>query len=175
LGDFFKHQGKYDIIIEQTFFCALPPFLRQKYVWKMHHLLADDGILAGLLFNRTFEVSPPFGGSKKEYELLFKNAFDVIKFETAQNSIAPRTNSELFIEFKKNHNVEVNLYTIEGITCSGCVATVSGKFTTIENILNVSINTNFNEVLIVSKEEIPLNELQQKVSFEKKYKIMKFE
>ena len=35
LGDFFEHQGVYDYIIEQTFFCALPPKMRQKYVWKI--------------------------------------------------------------------------------------------------------------------------------------------
>ena len=55
LGDFFAHKGKYDLIIEQTFFCALPPTMRQKFVWKMHQLLADEGKLAGLLFNRAFE------------------------------------------------------------------------------------------------------------------------
>ena len=60
LGDFFTHSGKYDLIIEQTFFCALPPPMRQKYVWKMHQLLADEGILAGLLFNRTFEIRSSF-------------------------------------------------------------------------------------------------------------------
>lgn len=32
LGDFFEHKGNYDYIIEQTFFCALPPTMRQKYV-----------------------------------------------------------------------------------------------------------------------------------------------
>ena len=101
LGDFFEHQGKYDLIIEQTFFCALPPTMRQKYVWKMHQLLAEEGILAGLLFNRTFESGPPFGGSKVEYEKLFSAAFDFIKMDLCDNSIAPRANSELFIELKK--------------------------------------------------------------------------
>jgi methyl halide transferase len=57
-GDFFEHQGSYDLIIEQTFFCALPPKLRPHYTAKMHQLLSDNGILAGLLFNRDFEVSP---------------------------------------------------------------------------------------------------------------------
>ena len=38
LGDFFEHQGKYDLIIEQTFFCALPPIMRQQYVLKMNQL-----------------------------------------------------------------------------------------------------------------------------------------
>ena len=75
LGDFFEHQGNYDFIIEQTFFCALPPTMRQKYVWKMHQLLTDYGKLFGLLFNREFEVSPPFGGSLNEYEQLFTKAF----------------------------------------------------------------------------------------------------
>jgi SAM-dependent methyltransferase len=103
LGDFFEHQGNYDLIIEQTFFCALPPTMRQKYVWKMHQLLAEEGILAGLLFNRTFESGPPFGGSKEEYEKLFADAFDFKKMDLCDNSIAPRANSELFIEFKKNN------------------------------------------------------------------------
>jgi hypothetical protein len=43
----------------------------------MHNLLNDHGILAGLLFNRSFDVSPPFGGSKEEYEKLFSGAFDI--------------------------------------------------------------------------------------------------
>jgi cyclopropane fatty-acyl-phospholipid synthase-like methyltransferase len=64
LGDFFDHQEKYDIIVEQTFFCALPPTMRQHYVSKMHSLLKSNGLLIGLLFNRSFEKSPPFGGNK---------------------------------------------------------------------------------------------------------------
>lgn len=173
LGDFFNHKGEYDLIIEQTFFCALPPVMRQKYVWKMHELLAKDGILAGLLFNRTFEVSPPFGGSQEEYELLFKNAFDFIKLEKSDNSIAPRSNSELFFEFKKNSAAEVNLYEFEGITCSGCMDTVTKKFAAVKDVLNVSMNGNFTEVLIVSTIEIPLEELQKIVSYDDHYKIKK--
>ena len=38
LGDFFEHKGEYDLIIEQTFFCALPPIVRNNYVLKMHQL-----------------------------------------------------------------------------------------------------------------------------------------
>ena len=102
--------------------------MRQKYVWKMHELLAANGILAGLLFNRTFEVSPPFGGSKEEYESLFKSAFEFLKMEVSKNSIAPRANSELFIELKKNDLATVSLYHFEGITCSGCMNTVTSKF-----------------------------------------------
>lgn len=101
LGDFFAHQGKYDLIIEQTFFCALPPEMRQEYVSKMYQLLAEKGKIAGLLFNKTFEDGPPFGGSKAEYELLFKQYFNFMKMDMCQNSIKPRANSELFIELQK--------------------------------------------------------------------------
>jgi SAM-dependent methyltransferase len=101
LGDFFEHQGEYDLIIEQTFFCALPPAIRDKYVSKMHQLLSDNGKLVGLLFNKTFESGPPFGGSQAEYKQLFKDYFDFKIMETCHNSIAPRANSELFIEFIK--------------------------------------------------------------------------
>nr|WP_315208335.1 methyltransferase [uncultured Flavobacterium sp.] len=173
LGDFFEHQGKYDLIIEQTFFCALPPFMRQKYVWKMHQLLVDNGILAGLLFNRTFESGPPFGGSKEEYEMLFKDAFDFLKMDVSKNSIAPRANSELFIELKKNNQVVVNLYEFEGITCNDCMETITKKLTTIDGILNVKMSNNFAEVLIVSKNEIAIEALQQVISIDEKYKIKK--
>jgi SAM-dependent methyltransferase len=173
LGDFFEHRGKYDLIIEQTFFCALPPFMRQKYVWKMHQLLVDNGILAGLLFNRTFESGPPFGGSKEEYEMLFKDAFDFLKMDVSKNSIAPRANSELFIELKKNNHVVVNLYEFEGITCNDCIETITKKLTVIDGILNVNMSNNFAEVLIVSKNEIAIEALQQVISYDEKYKIKK--
>jgi SAM-dependent methyltransferase len=101
LGDFFTHQSEYDLVIEQTFFCALPPIMRQKYVVKMHNILAAKGMLVGLLFNKTFESGPPFGGSQAEYEPLFKDYFDFKIMEICHNSIAPRANTELFIEFQK--------------------------------------------------------------------------
>ena len=173
LGDFFQHQGKYNLIIEQTFFCALPPIMRQKYVWKMHQLLAEEGILAGLLFNRTFEYGPPFGGSKDEYKLLFHGAFDFLKMDVSKNSIAPRANSELFIVLKKNNQVVVNLYDFEGITCNNSKETVSEKLIAIDGILNVSMSSNFAEVLIVSKNEIAIKVLQQVISYDAKYKIKK--
>lgn len=171
LGDFFDLEGKYDLIIEQTFFCALPPTMRQKYIWKMHQLLSDNGILAGLLFNREFEVSPPFGGSKSEYELLFKDAFQFLRLDFATNSIAPRANVELFFEFKKNKNAIVNLYQFEGITCTGCKNTVTEKFSSIEVILNVNMNTDFSEVLIVGSKPILIENLENCIAYDQKYSI----
>lgn len=101
LGDFFEHEGKYDLIIEQTFFCALPPTMRQQYVLKMHQLLSKNGKIAGLLFNKPFEGGPPFGGSQAEYEQLFADKFNFLKMELCKSSIVKRAESELFIEFQK--------------------------------------------------------------------------
>jgi methyl halide transferase len=173
LGDFFEHEGKYDIIIEQTFFCALPPTMRQQYVFKIHQLLNENGLLVGLLFNRKFDVSPPFGGGKDEYALLFKDAFHFNTMVDCKNSSAPRANTELFIVLQKNNAVVVNLYNFEGFTCSGCVATVNDKFKAIQDVLNVSVSSNFSEMLLVSKHEIALEFLQVAIAYDAKYKIKK--
>lgn len=101
-GDFFNHKGNYDLIVEQTFFCALDPFLRQKYANKMHDLLAENGKLAGLLFDfELTDVGPPFGGSSPEYLQLFSEKFTIKKLERCYNSIQPRAGRELFFIFEK--------------------------------------------------------------------------
>lgn len=102
--DFFDHKTKYDLIVEQTFFCALVPTLRKAYVKKMHELLIENGRLTGLLFNIPLNTDkPPFGGSETEYRILFNEYFDLQKMETAKNSIEPRQGNELFfIAFKKS-------------------------------------------------------------------------
>ncbi len=96
-GDFFDHQGKYDLIIEQTLFCAIDPSLRLKYAEKISSLLKPEGKLIGLLFNREFEINPPFGGSKSEYFEYFSHFFKNINLDECYNSNPPRKNSELFI------------------------------------------------------------------------------
>ena len=143
--------------------------MRQKYVCKMHGFLTDKGILVGLLFNRSFEKSPPFGGSKAEYETLFSAAFKFLKMDTCLNSVTPRLNSELFIELKKNSEVNVKLYNFGGITCSTCANTIADKFLNIEEIHNVSINSNFTTVLICSKNEVPIEMLREAISYDSKY------
>ncbi len=101
LGDFFELDQQYDLIIEQTFFCALSPTLRPAYVNKMISLLSPNGKLVGLLFNRYFEDGPPFGGSKIEYIKLFEAEFDLITFEPCYNSFFKRHESELFLIFMR--------------------------------------------------------------------------
>ena len=100
--DFFQHKEKYDLIIEQTFFCAIPPIKRKDYVEQASSLLNSNGKIIGLLFNKTFEhTGPPFGGSINEYQLLFEPLFMIRKMDVCYNSIPPRRGTELFIEIEK--------------------------------------------------------------------------
>ncbi len=95
--DFFEHRGEYDLIIEQTFFCAINPKDRRRYAIKMRELLAPNGKLVGVFFNREFQGGPPFGGNEKEYQSYFEGIFENIKIEPCYNSIKPRLNSEVFV------------------------------------------------------------------------------
>lgn len=97
LGDFFTIHQSFDLIFEQTFFCALDPSLRNAYVKKMHSLLKPSGKLVGLLFNRDFIGGPPFGGTFDKYSLLFSDYFIFKVFEPCFNSFIKRKESELFI------------------------------------------------------------------------------
>ena len=99
--NFFEHQGHYDLIIEQTFFCAINPSLRKQYAQHVKQLLKPEGKLVGLLFNDVLNIDkPPFGGNKKEYQDLFESLFQIITLETAYNSVKPREERELFVIFK---------------------------------------------------------------------------
>ncbi|MBX7043780.1 MAG: methyltransferase domain-containing protein [Ignavibacteria bacterium] len=100
--DFFEHDGQYDIIIEQTFFCALHPTKRNDYAEKMRDLLSEEGKLVGVLFDKGFEKEgPPFGGSADEYRKIFESHFDVKVIDRCYNSIPPRSGGEVFIILRK--------------------------------------------------------------------------
>ena len=105
VGDFFDLNNTYDLILEQTFFCALEPSFRPQYAEKMSRLLIPGGQLVGLLFTFPLtKVGPPFGGSIEEYQSYFEPYFQIKTLETCTNSIKPRQGNEAFIRFIKPAN-----------------------------------------------------------------------
>ena len=84
MSRFFDVDGTFDLIIEQTFFCAISKKLRPVYAKKVHSLLSKNGKLVGLLFNAPmYEDHPPFGGTKDEHKtycLIFKVLLNLYKF-----------------------------------------------------------------------------------------------
>lgn len=101
LGDFFKHTGSYNVIIEQTFFCAIDPELRPNYVHKCYELLKNNGRLLGVLFNREFDGGPPFGGNEEEYKSIFEKVFSTVHIMDSIHSIKPRLGNEVIINCVK--------------------------------------------------------------------------
>lgn len=100
-ANFFEHNGQYDIIVEQTFFCSFPPLpeSRQAYAKQVANLLPKGGKLVGVWFTfplRGDLVRRPFGGSKTEYIRYFEPYFDIQILESCYNSIKPREGNELF-------------------------------------------------------------------------------
>ena len=99
--DFFKHVERYDLIIEQTLFCAIDPELRMAYAQKAKELLRNNGRLIGLLFEMDSKDHPPFGGDRVEYLNYFNSFFDEVKIDSCYNSIKPREGRELFLIAKQ--------------------------------------------------------------------------
>mgnify|MGYP006081386879 FL=1 len=99
-GDFFAFSGEFDIIVEQTMFCAIDPDLRSAYASKCEGLLAENGKIVGVMFNLEFADGPPYGGSKEEYMTYF-DQFSSVEMEECYNSIEPRQGAELFVKISK--------------------------------------------------------------------------
>lgn len=99
--DFFKYDGEYDFIAEQTLYCAIDPSMRDSYAEQSSSLLKKGGKLVGVLFNREFEEGPPFGGNSREYAACFAPHFESVELFECYNSVVPRLGSELFIRMTK--------------------------------------------------------------------------
>ena len=100
--DFFELDDEFDIILEQTFFCSLPPMSRPDYVQKMHALLKDGGGLTGVLFNvPLYKDRPPFGGDKQEYRSLFSELFEISVMQPCTFSEPDRQGMEVYFKLTK--------------------------------------------------------------------------
>jgi len=101
-GNYFDLVEQFDVQIEQTFFCAINPTLRSKYVQRAHQLLKENGKIVGVMFDAPlYEDHPPFGGSQAEYRSHFKTYFDIQIMENCYNSVGDRLGRELFVKMKK--------------------------------------------------------------------------
>ena len=100
--NFFELCGRFDIIIEQTFFCAIDKKLRTSYAKQAHKLLNPKGKIVGLMFDAPLnDTHPPFGGSVDEYRTYFNPLFDIQVMDKAYNSVKSRAGRELFVKMIK--------------------------------------------------------------------------
>ena len=101
-ANFFEIEDSFDMVIEQTFFCAIDPSLRLQYAQKMQSILRPKGKIVGLLFEAVLnEDHPPFGGTKEEYLTYFQPYFQIAKMDPCYNSYPNRQGMELFVQLIK--------------------------------------------------------------------------
>ena len=102
-ADFFELDMEPDVILEQTFFCAIPVEMRERYAIKVAQMLTPrSGQLAGVFFDREFDhVGPPHGGSRAEYRDLFEKYFKSVEITDSPLSIDPRAGFETFVVLKE--------------------------------------------------------------------------
>jgi cyclopropane fatty-acyl-phospholipid synthase-like methyltransferase len=105
--DFFgidsAHNGVYDLLIEQTFFCAISPEQRSSYVSTVARALKKGGMLAGLFYNTGEEEGgPPFNTTREDIKKYFSDSFEIRQLSKAEDSAEQRKNKEwLAILIKK--------------------------------------------------------------------------
>jgi len=99
--DFFDlnstHDGIYDLLIEQTFFCAISPNERTLYVTTVARLLKSGGMLAGLFYNTDKEGGPPFNTTEEDIIKHFSELFEIRDLARAKNSAIQRKDKEFLV------------------------------------------------------------------------------
>ena len=92
--------GSFDLVWEQTCFCAIPVERRPDYARSMAAALRPGGLLLALLWNHGREGGPPFDVSRAHVEAVFPPLFTVERLDPVADSIAGRT-PELYAELRR--------------------------------------------------------------------------
>ncbi|MBI3596408.1 MAG: methyltransferase domain-containing protein [Nitrospirae bacterium] len=93
-------RGPYDLIFENTFFCAIDPGLRDRYVETAANLLHPGGFLLGIFYNIQPETGPPFGVTREELIERFGHRF-TLALDRVPRSISRREGKELLMLWQR--------------------------------------------------------------------------
>ena len=103
--DFFSlddtHDGVYDLVIEQTFFCAISPRQRQDYVLKVSRMLKPGGMLVGLFYHTDKQGGPPYNTTREDIETHFSENFEIQELDKTALSSEQRKGKEWLGILKK--------------------------------------------------------------------------
>ena len=91
------HNGTFDVVIEQTFFCAISPEQRTSYVSTVARALKQGGMLAGLFYHTGEEGGPPFNTTREDIVKHFSDSFEIRQLITAEDSAERRKNKEWLV------------------------------------------------------------------------------
>jgi SAM-dependent methyltransferase len=106
-GDFWAipptWHGSFDAVAEHTFFCAIDPADRARYVELAARLLKPGGRVLGALFvgERPGEPGPPFLAKEDEIRRLFGQHFTIARLEPSRAAVDKRAAIEWAAVFVK--------------------------------------------------------------------------
>lgn len=96
--DFFEldgnHVSRYDLMLEQAFFCAIHPSMRPAYVETAARILKKDGLLAALFYETNEEGGPPFNTTPADVIERFSGEFHIESLEKTPHSVEKRKDKE---------------------------------------------------------------------------------
>jgi SAM-dependent methyltransferase len=93
-------RGPYDLIFENTFFCAIDPDHRDRYVETAAGLLKPEGFLLGVFYTIRPETGPPFGATRDELLDRFVHRFKLV-LDRVPRSITRREGKELLMLWQR--------------------------------------------------------------------------
>lgn len=91
----------YDIVLEQTCFCAIHPMQRPHYVASAVSCLRPGGVLIGLFYHTRKRGGPPFDTDPEDVRRLFEPFFKIETFAVTPDSHPRRQNQEWLGLFRK--------------------------------------------------------------------------
>ena len=93
-------RGPYDWLFEHTFFCAIDPALRDRYVETVVTLIKPGGHLLGVFYHIQPETGPPFGTTREELVERFTPKFS-LEYECVPRSYESRKGKELLMFWQR--------------------------------------------------------------------------
>ena len=103
--DFFSldesHEGVYDLVLEQTFFCAISPKQRRDYVLNVSRILKPGGMLVGLFYHTDKQGGPPYNTTREDIETHFSEKFKIQELYKSTLSSEQRKGKEWLGILKK--------------------------------------------------------------------------
>lgn len=104
--DFFEldstHNGAYDLMLEQTFFCAIAPAARSRYVDTAARILRKNGLLVALFYETGEAGGPPFNTTRDDVVRHFSGLFAIEYLGKTLHSIERRRGKEWLGFLRKN-------------------------------------------------------------------------
>ena len=104
--DFFtldaSHDAFYDLLLEQTFFCAIHPGQRPRYVDTARRILKPGGRIVGLFYETGEAGGPPFDTRRADILEHFSGCFNVQVLEKTPHSAERRRGKEWFAVLGKS-------------------------------------------------------------------------